>query len=69
MPEIVAELNAKIPVEPKTINLHTDGFGICFYYDSFSSESIMTMSHGVSKINGFGYAIEIERWQEGLHLL
>ena len=26
MPEMVAELNAKIPAEPKTINLHLDGF-------------------------------------------
>ena len=28
MPEMVAELNAKIPAEPKTINLHLDGFNI-----------------------------------------
>ena len=49
MPEMVAELNAKIPpAEPKTINFHSDGSDICFDYDFFSSKSIVTMSHGVS---------------------
>ena len=32
MSEKVAELNAKIPIEPNTINLHSDGFNICFDY-------------------------------------
>ena len=45
MPEMVAALNAKIPAEPKTINLHLDGYDIRFDYDSFSSNSIVTMSH------------------------
>ena len=27
--EMVAELNAKIPTGPKTINLHSNGFDIC----------------------------------------
>ena len=45
MSEMVAELNVKIPAEPKTINLHLDGYDICFDYDSFSSNSIVTMSH------------------------
>ena len=45
--EIIAELNAKMPAEPKNINLHLDGFDICFNYDSFSSNCI---SHGVSWI-------------------
>ena len=35
MSEIVAEVNAKIIKVPKTINLHSDGFDICFDYDSF----------------------------------
>ena len=48
MHEMVAELNAKIPVEPKTINLHLNGFDIPFDYDSFSNKSVMTMPHGVS---------------------
>ena len=39
MPEMVAELNAKIPAEPKTINLHSDGFDIRFDFDSFSNKS------------------------------
>ena len=47
MSEIVAEVNAKIIKVPKTINLHSDGFDICFDYDSFSNKSIVT--HGVSK--------------------
>ena len=46
MSEMVAEVNAKIPKGPKTINLHSDGFDICFDYDSFSNKSIVT--HGVS---------------------
>ena len=45
---MVAELNAKIPTGPKTINLHSDGFDTRFDYDSFSDKSIVTMSHGVS---------------------
>ena len=48
IPEMVFELNAKIPAEFKTINLHSDGFDNCFDYDSFSNKSILTMSHGVS---------------------
>ena len=48
MPEMVAELNAHIPAEPKTINLHLHGFDICFNNDSFSNKSIVTMSQGVS---------------------
>ena len=48
MPEMVAELNAKMPAEPKNINLHLDGFDIRFDYHSFSNKSIVTMSHGVS---------------------
>ena len=45
--EMTAELNAKIPAEPKNINLHLDGFDIRFDYYSFSNKSIVTMSHGV----------------------
>ena len=33
IPEMVLELNAKIPAEFKTINLHSDGFDNCFDYD------------------------------------
>ena len=47
MPEMLAELNAKIPAECRTINLYSDGFNICFDYDSFSNKSIVTISHGV----------------------
>ena len=47
MPEMVAELNVKIPKGSKTINLHSNGFDIRFDYDSFSNKSIVTMSHGV----------------------
>ena len=47
MPEMVAKLNAKIPTGPNTINLHLNGFDIPLDYDSFSSKSIVTMSHGV----------------------
>ena len=38
MPEMVAILNAKRPRGPETINLHSDGFDICFDYDSFSKQ-------------------------------
>ena len=48
MPEMVAELNAKIPTGPNTINLHSDGFNVHFDYDSFSNKSVVAMSHGVS---------------------
>ena len=48
MSEMVAELNAKTPAEPKTINLLSDGFDIRFDYESFSKKSVVTMSHGVS---------------------
>ena len=44
---MVVELNAKISVESKTINLLSDGLDICFDYDSFTNKSIVTMSHGV----------------------
>ena len=50
---MVAELNAKIPAEPKTIDLHSDGLDIRFDYDSFSKKSVVTMPHGVSiKLEG-----------------
>ena len=50
---MVAELNAKIPAEPKTIDLHLDGLDIRFDYDSFFKKSIVTMPHGVSiKLEG-----------------
>ena len=45
---MVAKLNAKIPREPKTINLDLNGLNIRFDYDSFSNKTIVTMSHGVS---------------------
>ena len=48
MSEMVAELNAKIPTRPDTINLHSDGFDIRFDYDFFFNKTIVTMSHGVS---------------------
>ena len=35
VPEMVAELNAKIPRGPNIINLHSDDFDIRFHYDSF----------------------------------
>ena len=58
MHEIVAELKAKIPGEPKTINLHSDGFDICFDYHSFSKNYIVTMFHGVSiKMEGLDLAM------------
>ena len=60
MPEMVAELNAKIPAEPKTVNLHLDGFDINFHYDSFSSKSILTMSHEISiKMGGSDLAMRL----------
>ena len=49
MCEMVAELNAKIPTGPNTINLHSDGFNTLFNYDSFSNNTFVTMSHGVSR--------------------
>ena len=45
---MVAELNTKIPAEPKNINLHLDGFNIHFDYDFLSNKSVLTTSHGVS---------------------
>ena len=60
MPEMVAKLNAKMPTEPKTINLDSNGFDICFNYDSFSNKSILTMYHGVSiKIEGSHLAVRL----------
>ena len=60
MPEMVYELNAKIPIGPNTIILHSDGFDIRFDYDSFSNKSIMTMSHGVSiKMGGSDLAMRL----------
>ena len=35
MPEMVAELNAKIPTGSMNMNLHLNGFDICFNYDFF----------------------------------
>ena len=64
MPEMVAVLNAKLSTGPNIVNLHLDGFDICFDYDSFSNKTIVTMSHGVSKKNGgirLGYASGIQR--------
>ena len=61
MSGMVAELNAKTPTKPKIIDLHSDGFDIRFDYDSFSSKSIVTMSHGVSiKMEGSDLAIRLE---------
>ena len=58
MHEMVAKLNAKIPGEPKTINLDFGGLNIRFDYDSFSNKTIVTMSHGVSiKMEGWDLAI------------
>ena len=48
MPEMVAEPNTKIPTGPNAINLHPDGFDICFLYDFFSRKTIVAISHGVS---------------------
>ena len=61
MSGMVAELNAKTPTIPKIINLHLDGFDVLFDYNSFSSKSIVTMSHGVSiKMEGSDLAIRLE---------
>ena len=61
MPEMVAELNAKIPTGPNTINFHSDGFYIRFDYDSFPNKSIVTMSHAVSiKMEGSDLAMRME---------
>ena len=35
MPEMFAEPNTKIPAGPNAINLHSDGFDICFLCDFF----------------------------------
>ena len=48
IPEMIVELNAKVLAEPNYINLHLDGFDVCFDYDYFSNKSVVTMSHGVS---------------------
>ena len=45
---MIVELNAKVLAEPNYINLHLDGFDVCFDYDYFSNKSVVTMSHGVS---------------------
>ena len=54
--ELVAELNAMIPAEPKTMNLCLHGFDIRFDYDSFSNKSIVTTLYGV-----LDYVSEIQR--------
>ena len=60
MPEMVAELNAKIPTGANTINSHSDGFNVHFDYDSFSNKSIVAMSHGVStKTEGSDLAMRL----------
>ena len=57
---MIAELNAKIPAEPKTINLHLDGFDIRCDYNSFSNNSTVIISHGVSiKIYGSDLAMRL----------
>ena len=43
MPEMVANMNATIPEEPKVINLHLDGFDIFFDYDFFSNEFFVSL--------------------------
>ena len=56
----VAKLNAKIPAEPRTINLRSDDFDICFDYDFFSNKSIVTMSHGISiKLEGSSLRVRL----------
>ena len=61
MPEMVAELNTKIPAELKTINLHLDSFDIRFDYDYFSKKSIVTISHEVSiKMEGSDLVMQVE---------
>ena len=58
MTAIAAEMNTKIPAEPKTKKLHSDGFDIRFDYDSFSNKTIVTMSHRVLiKLEGRDLAI------------
>ena len=65
--EMVAELNAKIPAEPKTINLHSDGFDIRFDHDSFSNKSIVTRSHEVLiKMEGMDLGIQLELKENGI---
>ena len=60
MSEIIAELNTKIPAEPKNINLHLNGFDIRFDYGFFSSKSIVIMFHGVSiKTEGLDWAMRL----------
>ena len=44
-----AELNVKTSAEPKTINLHSNGFSFRFHYDSFSNKSTVTLSHDINK--------------------
>ena len=57
---MVPELNAKIPTGPNTINLNSDGFNICFDYDSFSSKTVVTMFHGVLiKMEGSDLAMQM----------
>ena len=57
---MVAVLNAKISTGPNIVNLHSDGFDICFDYDSFSNKTIVTMSHGVSiKMEGSDLAMQM----------
>ena len=48
MPEMVSDLNAKIPTGTNTINLHSDGFNIRFDYDSFSNKTVVVISHRLS---------------------
>ena len=62
MPDMVAEMNTKMPAEPKTINSHSNGFDIRFDYDSFSSNSIVTISWSINKSGeiGLGYVIGIQ---------
>ena len=60
MSEIIAELNAKIPAEPKNINLHLNGFDIRFDYGFFSNKSVVIMFHGVSiKMEGLDWAMRL----------
>ena len=60
MSEIIAELNAKIPAEPKNINLHLNGFDIRFDYGFFSNKSVVIMFHGVSiKMEGLDWAMQL----------
>ena len=52
MPEMVAELNAKVPTEPMKINLHLNGFDICFDYDFFQQVYCDYVSWSINK-NGW----------------